>query len=155
MYEMANKNTYRFVLAFLLMILFIGCTKSDVRSKKLIKKGRWIVTQLDIGTNEVTLIPKWYFPTSPEDKQFATATWTHFNSSTAEFRWRFDYYEGTFTFMIDQSVSQDESTKAYIQCDNLSGSYTILTDKSKLFEFESTETMGYPGVSVFIQIQPN
>jgi len=128
--------------------------KSEVNANRLMKKGRWMVTQLDIGTNEVSILPKWDIGDQADPKAFAPATWIHYDGSEAAFKWRFDYYEGTFTFLLDQSVTQDDSQKAYIQCNNLSGSYEILTDKKNLFEFQSLETNGYQGVNVFIQLQP-
>lgn len=151
---MEKKKIYRLVLVLALGVLLIACTKSEVRSKKLIKQGRWMMTQLEIGSNNVINLPHWDLESVEDTKQFAPGTWFHYDGSEAAFNWRFDYYEGTFSFKIDQSVEQDHMSKAYIQCENLSGAYTIITDKSNLFEFESTETYGYASVRVFIQIQP-
>ena len=151
---MEKKRIYQLVLVFLLLGTVIGCSKTQVRTNKLVKQGRWVFTELEIGNTIVTQYPKWNLPVAPEDKEFVQGTWTHANGSACKFKWRFDYYEGTFSFLIDPAVTQDESSKAYTQCNNLSGSYAVITEKNKLFEFESDNTLGYPGVTVFIQIQP-
>lgn len=151
---MAKKRIYRLLMVLALGVLLIACTKSEVRSKKLIKQGRWMLTQMDLGTNQVINLPHWDLESVDDPKEYAPGTWSHYDGSAAAFNWRFDYYEGTFSFKTDESVEQDEMSKAFIQCKNLSGAYAVITEKKKLFEFESTETFGYSGVKVFIQIQP-
>ena len=69
-------------------------------------------------------------------------------------KWRFNYFEGGFSFYINPNEEQDETSKAFMQCENLSGDYIILEDKSKLFQFQSTSTTGYLQTTVFIQIEP-
>lgn len=145
---------YRVVLLILLFGLLIACSKSEVRAKKLTGQDRWIFTELRIGNSTISQFPKWKLPNEPLDKEFVQGVWTHYDGSSCSFLWRFDYYEGSFSFMPDPAVIQDPNDKAYIQCDNLSGSYIVLTEKKKLFEFETLEASGYPGVNIFIQIQP-
>lgn len=151
---MESRQLYRLLLATVLLIGSVGCTKSETRTKRLLKQGRWMFTELEIGSNSNSLLPKWDIKEEPLEKDFAQATWTHYDGSSCKFLWRFDYYSGTFSFQIDDSVSQDDSAKAFIQCSNLSGSYFILNDKRNLFEFESFETQGYPGIRVYIKMEP-
>ena len=151
---MKIKRKYRLIIVVLLLGFIGACTKSVVRANKLTKQQRWVFTQLDIGSTKVTQFPKWDLPNEPIDKEFVQGTWTHHDGSSCKFLWRFDYYEGTFSFKVDANVSQDENAKAYLQCNNLSGSYKVITEKNKLFEFETYEAKSYQGVRVFIQIQP-
>lgn len=151
---MERKHTYRLFTALVIGLLIGACTKSEVRTKRFIKQGRWQMTQLTIGSDDISMLPKWNITNTPEDKEFVPATWTHADGSECIFKWRFDYYQGSFSFQIDESVEQDDAAKAYVQCENLSGTYEILTDKRKLFEYQSTETNGYPGLTVFIRIEP-
>ena len=62
--------------------------------------------------------------------------------------------EGTFKFNLTEFPDAEDMNKAHIQCDNLSGEYMILTDKSKLYEFESITTKGYDDIPVFIRLEP-
>jgi hypothetical protein len=151
---MEKKRTYPRLLALLMMGFLFACTKSEVRTHKILKHGDWQVTELLIGTQSMATIPKWHLDEPSEDGAFSTGTWTHYNGTKAQFKWRFDPYVGTFSFSIDKSITQDKQLKAYIQCNNLAGEYTVLKDKSKMFEFESLVTNGYPETSVFIRIEP-
>ena len=148
------KLTYRFFSIVLLLILISACTKSEMRAKKLANHDKWIFTEHRIGSLSIDQFPKWEITNSPVNNEFVQAKWKHHNGSTCLFKWRFDSYSGTFEFLVDHAVEQDEEAKAYLQCSNLSGTYIVLKEKSNLFEFESTDANGYPDLTVFIQIQP-
>ncbi|MBD3636394.1 MAG: hypothetical protein HUJ25_03555 [Crocinitomicaceae bacterium] len=151
---MKTRKIYRFLLATLFFGFITACTKTEMRTNKLVKQGRWMVTELEIGTNSISVLPKWNLPTEPLDNQYATGMWTHADGSQVDFKWKFDQYDGTFTFIVDPALSPDSSEKAYVQCNNLAGTYTVLTDKKKLFEFESNSTNGYGTLPVYIKIEP-
>ncbi|MEX1001671.1 MAG: hypothetical protein WDZ35_06110 [Crocinitomicaceae bacterium] len=151
---MDKRRTYQLSLWLVISLVAVACRKSEVNTNRLSKQGEWQVTELTVGTNVHSALPRWDIGEAPDDKEFATAIWKHSTGSTAPFLWRFNYYEGTFSFLIDPHEASDETSKAYIQCDNLSGEYNILTDKRKLFEFESIETKGYGTVTVFIRLEP-
>ena len=136
-----------------LIVVFSSCTKSAVDTRRLGGK-KWMVTQLDLGTNSNSLLPTWVLEESVDDDVFTKGTWIHDDDSQAIFKWRFNYFEGTFSLRINENIEQDQDTKAFQQCSNLSGDYMIITDKKKLFEFESVETDGYAAIPVFIQLQP-
>ncbi|MEO9532914.1 MAG: hypothetical protein ABJG68_15285 [Crocinitomicaceae bacterium] len=136
-----------------LIVVFSSCTKSAVDTRRLGGK-KWMVTQLDLGTNSNSLLPTWVLEESVDDDVFTKGTWIHDDDSQAIFKWRFNYFEGTFSLLINENIEQDQDTKAFQQCSNLSGDYMIITDKKKSFEFESVETDGYAAIPVFIQLQP-
>lgn len=151
---MEKKRTYPLLLALLMIGFLFACTKSEVRTNKILKHGDWQVTEMLIGTQNITTVPKWRLDEPTEDGAFSTGTWTHYNGTTANFKWRFDPYVGSFTFSVDNTIPQDKQVKAYIQCNNLAGEYSVLKDKSKMFEFESVSTYGYSGTNLFIRIEP-
>ncbi|OIQ35933.1 MAG: hypothetical protein BM555_03740 [Crocinitomix sp. MedPE-SWsnd] len=138
----------------LLVLLSTSCTKSEVNTKNLGKQGRWMVTVLNIGSNTNVQLPTFVFQPSEDPEVLTDGTWIHNDNSQAALRWRFNYYAGTFSILINENVEQDETSKAFVQCNNLSGEYNIITEKKKLFEFESMTTNGYGSIPVFIQIQP-
>ncbi|MEX1003668.1 MAG: hypothetical protein WDZ35_16230 [Crocinitomicaceae bacterium] len=151
---MKTQKTYSFLLALLFFGFITACTKSEIRTNKLVKQGQWVVAELKIGTNNITSLPRWNLPTAPLDNEFATGIWAHSNGSQVDFNWQFDNSTGTFTFMPDPAVSTDNSDRAYVQCNNLAGTYTVLTEKKDLFEFESSEAKGYTGLVVYIRLEP-
>jgi len=150
--EMWKKN----ITLCLLFMFFIlsGCKKSEVDTRRFMKQGRWGVTQLEIGTTSYSMFPKWEIEHSNDSQELTPGTWIHDDGTQASFHWRFNYFSGTFSIAIDKNVEQSIEQKAYQQCKNLSGDYEVITDKKNLFEFQSTETCGYPGMRVFIAIEP-
>ncbi|MCB9224826.1 MAG: hypothetical protein R2780_14410 [Crocinitomicaceae bacterium] len=150
---MEKKRTYQWV-CMVLFSLLISCQKHEVNTNKFGKQSRWQVTTIQIGSNGNSVLPKWEVSPSENAEEYGSAVWVHMDGSRSTFKWIFKHYQNAFVFFPDNSVEQDVGCKAYLQCSNLSGEYKIITDKSKMFEFESLETSGYPGISVFIQIQP-
>ena len=151
---MEKRRAYRVVCWVLFTVLISSCQKNEVDTNRFVKQGRWQMTILQIGTNGNSMLPKWEIDPSDDPLQYGTGTWIHKDGSRAQFKWIFEHYDYTFTFYPVNSAEQDASCKAYLQCSNLAGTYDIITDKNKLFEFESYETDGYPGISVFIQLKP-
>ena len=137
-------------------LVFAGgsCTKSKMDTRRFMKHGRWMVTELNIGSNTSSSKPFWDIEKSNDNREFTAGTWIHNDGSSAKFKWRFNYFEGGFSFYADDEVGQEESSKAFMQCESLSGDYTIIEDKSKLFQFQSITTSGYLETTVFIQIEP-
>ena len=148
---------WRKYTALCLLFLFFSlsaCKKSEVDTRRFMKQGRWGVTQLEIGSTSFSMFPKWEIEHSEDATLLTPGTWIHDDGTQAKFCWRFNYFSGTFTMALDKNVVQSIEEKAYQQCKNLSGDYEVITDKRNLFEFQSTETVGYPGVRVFIAIEP-
>ena len=137
-----------------LILLSTACVKSEVNTKNLGKHGRWTVTILNLGTNSNVPLPTFIFEESVDPEALTPGTWIHNDNTQAAFRWRFNYFAGTFSLLINPNIEQDEMTKAFVQCNNLSGEYNIITDKRNFFEFESVNTNGYGSIPVFIQMQP-
>lgn len=135
-------------------VVLVGCSKPQQNSNNFGKQTNWNVTILDINSNSTSSLPSWTVEESTDVHAFTPGVWKHEDGSSAHFKWRFNYYLGSFSFSIDQNVEQDDNSKAFMQCDNLSGEYSIITDKKKLFEFESISTNGYGAQQVFIQLQP-
>ncbi|UKN01417.1 hypothetical protein K6119_16955 [Paracrocinitomix mangrovi] len=151
---METKRTYPIAMAIMFILLLASCTKTQTRTNKFMKQGRWQLTALSIGTNDITLLPSWDIGESNDSKAFSPAVWNHYDGSKSNFSWRFNYNGGTFTFQANEQPTGDNPPKANIQCNNLAGTYQVITEKKNLFEFESTETVGYPGVSVYIRMEP-
>lgn len=151
---MRKKGANIRLFLFAVLVILAGCDKSVVDTKKLTKKGRWMVTQIEIGSNLNSALPVLDFQDSEDPNEFSVGTWIHEDNSEAIFKWRFNYFEGTFSLIWDEPFYEGEPSKAQLQCSNLSGHYEIITDKSKLFEFSSETTKQYPGVRVFIQMVP-
>jgi hypothetical protein len=148
---------WRSHIAFCLLPMFfflLGCKKPEMNTRKFMDHGRWGVTQLEIGSTSFSMFPKWEIQQSSDSRAFTPGTWIHDDGTQAAFCWKFDQYSGKFNIMINKSVEQTIEQKAYQQCNNLSGEYLVVTDKRNLFEFQSTETLGYPGTNVFIQLKP-
>lgn len=141
---------------FILLVVFtaLGCSKPKMNSRIFGKQGDWKVTLLDINGNSTSTLPSWKVEESKDVHVFTKGVWKHEDGSTAQFKWRFNYYLGSFSFAINDTVPQEDNSKAFIQCSNLSGEYSIITDKRKLFEFESISTNGYGNQAVFIQLEP-
>jgi len=137
-----------------MFFFLLGCKKSEVDTRRFMKQGRWGVTQLEIGSTTYSMFPKWEVEKSEDSQTLTPGTWIHDDGTQADFSWRFNYFSGTFSLVIAKNVEQNVEEKAYQQCNNLSGDYEVITDKKNLFEFQSTETVGYPGVRVFIAIEP-
>ena len=149
---MDRRRLHIVTIVIALVVVFASCTKSAVDTRRLGGK-KWMVTQLDLGANSNSQLPTWILEESIDDDAFTKGTWIHQNDSQAIFKWRFNYFAGTFSIRINENVEQDENSKAFQQCTNLSGDYMIISDKRSLFEFESVETVGYATVPVFIQLQ--
>lgn len=148
------KQLYIMIIGLGLMFFGTSCTKSKVDTRRFMKQGRWMVTELNIGSNTSSSKPSWQIDKSNDSQEFTGGTWIHDDGSTAEFKWRFNYFEGGFSFYAVEDADQGEPNKALIQCDNLAGDYQVIEDKSKLFQFQSIQTNGYLESSVFIQIEP-
>lgn len=151
---MGEKQLHMMIIGLVLMFTGTACTKSKVDTRRFMKQGRWMVTELTIGSNTSSSKPSWDIEKSEDSQEFTGGTWHHSDGSTAKFKWRFNYFEGGFSFYTDGAAEQEESSKAFMQCDNLSGDYIILEDKMKLFQFQSKKTNGYLQTPVFIQIEP-
>jgi hypothetical protein len=147
-------RNWKLIYGLFILFAVVSCRKSEVNTKNLGKQGRWNVTFMDIGTNSVASLPTLHFDESLDPEVFTKGSWTHDDNSSAGFKWRFNYFAGSFSILIDANIEQDPATKAFIQCTNLSGEYSIITEKSKLFEFESISSEGYGAIPVFIRIVP-
>jgi hypothetical protein len=150
---MGRRKLHIVTLVIVFFVVFSSCTKSAVDTRRL-GGQKWMVTQLDLGTNSNSSLPTWALEKSIDDDAFTKGTWIHSDNSEAIFKWRFNYFEGTCSLRINENIEQDLDSKAFQQCSNLSGDYMVITDKKKLFEFESLQTIGYPAIPVFIQLQP-
>lgn len=141
------------------VILFItltalGCSKPKTNSRIFGQQSGWKVTLLDLNGNSSSTLPLWDVEESTDVHEFTKGVWRHENGSSAEFKWRFNYYDGTFSFTINNTIPQEDNVKAFIQCNNLAGEYSIITSKRKLYEFESIKTNGYGNQPVFIRLEP-
>lgn len=129
---------------------FNACTKVDKQAPNhFIKKTEWTVTQLTIGNDDISSLPKWDLNTDESGK----AVWYHAGGSHSNFYWSFSKNNNSFTFSVDVNDPSNKINQAYKQCENLSGKYKVLTNKKGLFEFESYETIGYVGPRVYIRIE--
>jgi hypothetical protein len=54
---------------------------------------------------------------------------------------------------LDIEDPDNKISTAYKQCQNLSGKYSVITSKNKLFEFESHKTIGYVGPRIYIRAE--
>ncbi len=151
---MGRKQLHMMLIGLGLMFFIASCTKSKVDTRRFMKQGRWMVTELNIGSNSSSSHPIWEIEKSEDSQEFTAGTWLHNDGSSAKFKWRFNYFEGGFSFFVNENVNQEEDTKAFMQCKNLSGDYVILEDKPKLFQFQSISTHGYLEKPVFIQLEP-
>ena len=144
----------KWIYHVLIFLVLASCAKSKVNTNHLGKQGKWSVNVLDLGLNSNSPLPRLKFEESIDPEIYTAGVWKHEDHSEATFKWRFNYFSGSFTLMIDETAAQDVESKAFLQCSNLSGEYFILTEKKKLFEFEAISTKGYGEIPVFIQLIP-
>lgn len=148
---MERRELAGIVTAISLSITLAGCDKTETAAKKLMKEGRWVVTEISVGTTMVDKLPKWAIHTC-ENAVGCSGTWEHPVGTTAGFQWEFSNFSGTFSFYPDQLTSETVSM-AYSQCFNFSGEYNVIKSKRDSFHFESTQTAGYPGKMVTIRLE--
>ena len=151
---MEKRRAYQVILFAGIIVMSVACRKHEVNTNRLSKVSDWKVTTLEIGGDPKTALPRWDIAPNAVEDQYNPGTWKHSDGSTAPFQWQFMYYEGTFRFNLTEFPAAENMSKAHIQCDNLSGEYMIITDKSKLYEFESITTNGYSEMPVFIRLEP-
>ncbi len=149
---MERSKTY-FRMSFLVLILMLGsCTKVEKTTRKFIKEGRWCFTELTTNGDVINNLAKWDLYDCGDDVDFCSGLWTHANGSTAEFNWKFSTYSGDLEFFLTPGQKFD-SNKATLQCSNLSGTYSVISESSNLYEFESYETNGFAGTHVYIKME--
>jgi hypothetical protein len=136
-------------LILVLTIAISSCTKVEKQApNNFIKKDNWSVTKLTIGHDDINSLPTWNLETETD----GMAIWHHSGNSNATFFWSFSKNFNTFSFYVDADPA-NKINQAYKQCQNLSGTYSVLTNKKGLFEFESYDTYGYKGPRVYIKIE--
>lgn len=151
---MKKSSSYRVVLLLILILLLVGCKKYEMDSNRFAKQGSWEFSELLIDDNNVSALPRWHVEKPVKAGEFATGIWMHHNGSSAQFLWRFENYSRSFEFELVKEEGDDSVSKACLQCANLAGKYTILSNKKKLYEFQSIQTNGYGELPVFIQLKP-
>lgn len=147
----AMEKTKYYILLWLTGLFFIvsSCDKTQIAGKRFIKEGRWCVTELTAGTTSFTKLPKWSISACENQEEYCTAIWEHQGGSTTTFFWKFYNIGGNFSLFVDPGET-DTGTMAYSQCRNFSGEYKVIENNRNGFQFESEESVGYPGKLVKI-----
>lgn len=130
--------------------IFSSCDKVEKKApNSFTKQSVWTMTELSIGYDDISSLAVWEI-TSFED---GTAIWRHSNGTYVSFKWSFSTNASKLTFHLDYDDKTNKVNQAYSQCENLSGTYKVLTSKNGLYEIESYETTGYVGPRVFIRLE--
>jgi len=151
---MGRRNILPIIGTMLLFLVMAGCDKTERKTKKFIKEGRWHITELTAGTTIISDLPKWDIYACENHEEYCTGKWNHPNGSSTNFFWKFYNIGGNFIFMAD-SLESEKGTMAYAQCLNFSGDYKAKKSKAHEFHFESLASCGYPGKLVTILMEGN
>lgn len=130
------------------IVLLNSCEKVEkIGPNNFTSKTNWSVTEISIGGDLLTTLPKWEISTS------TSSEWCHEGGTCAKFYWNFSQNNHYFEFNLDKNDPDNKVNAAYKQCDNLAGKYSVMTSKKSIFEFETNETNGYVGPRVYIKIE--
>lgn len=148
------KRTLLVTLAISLLALG-ACDKNKRASNRLMKAGFWNVTSMSVDGVSITDLPIWSINDCAIYEDLCTAQWVLDNKYSA-FYWQ--YNEKAETFTISRVVAPEDCEDFYTeeveqQTYLFSGTYKVVECKRKLRVFESSETIGYFGQKVRIQIE--
>lgn len=137
-----------------LLIITSSCNKVEKTvPRHFAEKPNWSFTELTIGYDKIESHPNWEIQYQPDQNGYMDGTWFHASGSKSYFNWKFSTNYSKFEFKVKPLQYNEKESPAYYQCYNLSGTYTVITNKKGLFEFESNQTNGYIGPRIYIKIE--
>lgn len=144
------------ILTIALAILVLGCDKNNRASKRLMRPGNWIVTQLTIdGSNYNNETGYWSINNCNIEAALCTGAW-HLAEKNSQFYWQFN--ENAEVFTISRIVAPEDCEDFYTEeveqmTYNLSGAYEVVESKRKSKIFQSRNTIGFEGKLVRIELE--
>lgn len=148
---MKQVNLKIFILSALIVGFVSSCDLNEKAYRRLLKAGRWHVTNLQSDNTSFTKLPKWQIYDCEDHSNPCLGKWEHQNGSVCNFYYSFTNLGGEFNFYPNPNES-DMTTMAYSQCTNFSGNYKVKKLSKKYFDLESDNTSGYPGKTVTINL---
>jgi hypothetical protein len=139
----------------LLGIIVVSCNKDKRASKRLIKPGEWEVTKITIGDSSISNLPIWAIQECDIYEDLCEGDWK-LDGNTSSFYWQFN--DKAKEFVLSRVVAPEDCEDFYtVEVEQhtykFSGRYKVLeTSKSKKI-FESTNTIGFEGELVRIEIE--
>jgi hypothetical protein len=148
------------ILMLSAVALFTSCNKTRVNSNRF--SGEiWKVVSITVNgvAEDQDHLPVFEFEDCDIYEEVCMGHWV-LNNEDAHFAWQFTDNGETLT-ISNQSESSHEHEHEddyqhmdpVEQCQNFSGSYVVVVSKRKSMEISSTETIGYPGAEVLIELK--
>ena len=144
-------------MAAVAILVVAACSKTNQRTKRLIKGGEWTVTELSVdGTNEDEL-PSWEISDCDPYEAVCIGHWENEEGGHAEFAWQFNSKGSQFTISHQAEEGEHEhehaDEEAAEQAYNFSGTYEVLEYSKTKMKFSSTSTVGFNGQTAVIVIE--
>ena len=147
---------YKYIISFLLLAVVLqSCDKNKRASKRLMDPGRWVLTDIQVAGEKFDNHIEWEVAPCEIYEESCEAHWL-FDGNSSRIYWQFNDKAETFTIsraFESTDTSEYYTTEAKVQAYRFSGEYQVLTRKRKQMRFQSTQTEGYSGETVVIEIR--
>jgi hypothetical protein len=144
------------ILTMTLALLFVACDKDKRASKRFMRPGTWQVTKLMADGNTYPIESlKWTVQECSIYEELCMGEW-HLGDKNSQFYWQFNEKAQTFTLsrVVAPEDCEDFYTEEVEQMTYLfSGEYNVIESKRKSKIFESSETIGFNGNTVRIEME--
>ena len=144
------------ILTMILALLFVACDKNNRASKRLMRPGNWVITELTVdGSNYTNEAIFWSINSCDIEAALCTGTW-NLAEKNSQFYWQFN--ENAELFKLSRIVAPEDCEDFYTEEVEqltylLSGEYKVIETKRKTKRFESSATIGYPSMQVMIEVE--
>ena len=144
------------ILIPILAILLVACDKNNRASKRLMRPGNWVVTQLTVdGSNYSNEDILWSINDCDIEEELCTGQW-YLQDKNSQFYWQFN--EDAEIFTLSRIVAPEDCEDFYTEeveqmTYKFSGEYNVIESKRKSKIFESQETIGFEGEKVRIELE--
>jgi hypothetical protein len=150
------KNTFS-LLALISLICFSACNKTKRNSARLMKAGRWEVTELTVDGTAQPVLPELIIDDCDIYDETCYGEWEG-GGGHAYFAWQFrDKGE---TFELSRQIMPEDDGHSHgeaglemeQQCYDFSGVYQVDESSSTAFTFSSSATSGFSGKKVVMKL---
>jgi hypothetical protein len=144
------------ILTMILALVLVACDKNNRASKRLMRPGNWVITQLTVdGSNYTNEAIFWSINSCDIESALCTGTW-NLGDKNSQFYWQFN--ENAELFKLSRIVAPEDCEDFYTEEVEqmtylFSGEYKVVESKRKSKIFESQNTIGFEGKLVRIALE--